>query len=332
MLATPSPTPGVPPSGPEWVHEVKWDGIRALGEIRDGGLRLTNRTEGEITVAYPEVAAGAAGLPDGALFDGEVVALGPEGTPSFHAIMPRMHVRDAGRAARWAAERPVTFVVFDLLREAGQDLTRLPLEDRRERLELLDLDRPAWRLSEQYDDGEALAQFTRDAGLEGGMSKRRGSRYLPGARSDAWVKTPHRSELVVVIGGWLPEAGNLHALGALFVGQPADEATFESRPVLYPMGRVGSGLGRAERDTLLAVLRDTERPTSPFEPVPADLMSRQARWVEPMLCVQVRYLEVTPDGALRQPVLRALRPDVAPVDAATADLLPLGPPFAPLAP
>lgn len=321
MLATPSPTPGVPPTGEEWLHEVKWDGVRALGEIRGGRLVLTNRREGDVTVAYPEVAAGAVGLPEGALFDGEVVALGPEGTPSFHAIMPRMTVRDARRAARWAAERPVTFVVFDLLAIAGRDLTRRPLRERRAALDALDLDRPGWRLSEVYDDGAELAHFTREAGLEGVMSKRRTSIYRPGVRSEDWVKTPHRSELVVVIGGWLPEAGNLQALGALLVGQPGDEATFESRPVLYPMGRVGSGLGRAERDTLLAVLRDTERPTPPFEPVPSDPVSRRARWVEPMLCVQVRYLEVTPDGALRQPVLRALRPDVSPVDAATADLL-----------
>ncbi len=323
MLATPSPTPGVPPAGDQWVHEVKWDGVRALGEVCGGRLVLTNRTGGDVTVAYPEVAAGAAGLPEGAVFDGEIVALGPDGTPSFHAIMPRMTVRDARRAARWAAERPVTFVVFDLLRIGAEDLTGRPLAERRAALEGIDLNRPAWRLSEQFDDGVDLARFTREAGLEGVMSKRRSSPYRPGARSEDWVKTPHRSELVVVIGGWLPEAGNLHALGALWVGQPSDEATFESQPVLYPMGRVGSGLGRAERDTLLAVLRDTERPTPPFDPVPADPTARRARWVEPMLCVQVRYLEVTPDGALRQPVLRALRPDVSPVDAATAPLLPV---------
>ena len=321
MLATPSPTPGVPPTGGEWLPEVKWDGVRALGEIRDGRLVLTNRRGGEVTVAYPEVAAGSVGLPEGAVFDGEVVAFGPEGTPSFHAIMPRMTVRDARRAARWAAERPVTFVVFDLLALGGTDLTRCPLMERRAALEAIDLNRPGWRLSQAYDDGAELAHVTREAGLEGVMSKRRASIYRPGVRSEDWIKTPHRSELVVVIGGWLPEAGNQHALGALLVGQPGDEATFESRPVLYPMGRVGSGLGRAERDTLLAVLRDTERPTPPFEPVPTDPVSRRARWVEPMLCVQVRYLEVTPDGALRQPVLRALRPDISPVDAASADLL-----------
>lgn len=321
MLATPSPTPGVPPTGGEWLHEVKWDGVRALGEVLGGRLVLTNRRGGEVTVAYPEVAAGAVGLPEGAVFDGEVVALGPEGTPSFHAIMPRMTVRDARRAARWAAERPVTFVVFDLLAIGGTDLTRRPLLERRDALEAIALNRPGWRLSQAYDDGAELAHVTREAGLEGVMSKRRASIYRPGVRSEDWIKTPHRSELVVVIGGWLPEAGNQHALGALLVGQPGDEATFESRPVLYPMGRVGSGLGRAERDTLLAVLRDTERPTAPFEPVPSDPVSRRARWVEPMLCVQVRYLEVTPDGALRQPVLRALRPDISPVDAASADLL-----------
>ncbi len=321
MLATPSPTPGVPPEGPEWVHEVKWDGIRALGEVQGGAFRLTNRTGGDITVTYPEVAAGADGLPDGIVVDGEVVALDGQGRPSFHEIMPRMHVRDAGRARRWAAERPVTFVVFDLLRAGDEDITRRPWHERRALLESLDLDRPAWRLSDTFDDGASLAHSTREAGLEGVMSKKRASPYLPGRRSDAWIKTPHRSELVAVIGGWIPETGDDRTLGALWVGQPADEATFETEPVLYPMGRVGSGLGRADRDTLLTVLRETTRPTAPFSPVPADPAARRTRWVEPMLCVQVRYLEVTPDGALRQPVLVALRPDVTPVDAPTADLV-----------
>lgn len=320
MLAIPTPTPGLPPSGREWVHEVKWDGVRALADTSAGALRLTNRTGGDITVAYPEIAAGAVGLPDGLVIDGEIIAPDATGRPSFHAIMPRMTVRDAGRAAQWAAERPVTLVAFDILRIAGTDVTARPWTERRALLESLDLDRPAWQLSDTFDDGAALARSTREAGLEGVMSKRRSSPYLSGRRSDAWVKTPHRNELIAVIGGWIPEAGSEHTLGALWVGQPADEATFEANPLLYPMGRVGSGLGHADRDTLLTVLRDTERPTPPFDPTPTDPAVRRTRWVEPMLCVQVRYLEVTPDGALRQPVLRALRPDVAPVDASTASL------------
>lgn len=316
MLATPTATPGVPPSGPGWVHEVKWDGVRALAQTSGGVLHLFNRTGGEITVAYPEVAGAAEGLPDGLLLDGELIALDERGLPSFHAIAPRMHVRDPARSARWAKERPVTYVVFDLLRTADSDLTQLPLTQRRQVLEGLELGR--LQLSELESDGEALAQFTREAGLEGVISKRAGSPYLPGVRSTEWVKTPHRHELVAVIGGWVPEVGNDARLGAVWIGHPADEASFESDPVLYPMGRVGSGLSHVEKEALQQILRSIERDTSPFRPVPTDPAVRRTHWVEPMVCVQVRYLNVTPDGALRQPVMLRLRPDLTPVEAPTA--------------
>lgn len=320
MLATPTLTPGVPPSGPGWLHEVKWDGVRALAATAGGRLRLTNRNGGDITVAYPEVAAGAQGLPDGLLLDGELIALDDTGRPSFSTIASRMHVRNPAKAGQWAQRHPVTFVVFDLLRADDDDLTRLPLTRRRELLDQLDLNRPHWQLSEQHTDGEALAEFTRTAGLEGVISKRAGSVYLPGARSTDWVKTPHRTELVAVIGGWLPETGDDRRLGAVWIGHPTDEASFDADPVLYPLGRAGSGLSHAEKDTLLQVLRTTERSTPPFDPTPTDPAVRRTHWVEPMLCVQVRYLNLTPDGVLRQPVLLRLRPDVSPIDTANATL------------
>ena len=322
MLATPTPTPGQPPSGPEWLHEVKWDGVRALAETRDGTLILYNRSGREITPAYPEIVAGAAGLPDGLLFDGEIIVLDPAtGVPTLQAIAPRMHVRDANRAARLAGERPATFMAFDLLRAGANDLTSRPLSERRQLLEQLDLIRLGWRLSETYDDAETVAAFTLDSGLEGVMSKRRGSLYLPGTRSVDWIKTPHRAELVAVIGGWVPESGDDRRLGSVWIGHATDEETFDADPVLYPLGRVGSGLSHGERNALLAVLRDTERADAPFAPLPEGPELRRTRWVEPLLCVQVRYLTVSAAGVLRQPVLRALRPDVRPVEAATAPLL-----------
>ena len=111
MLATPTPTPGVPPVGDGWVHEVKWDGVRAIAETRGGRLHLYNRTEGEITPAYPEIVAGAVGLPDGLILDGEIIAIDPlAGVPTLQGIAPRIHVRDEDRAARMAAERPATTI------------------------------------------------------------------------------------------------------------------------------------------------------------------------------------------------------------------------------
>ncbi len=328
MLAVPSPVPGVPPTGPEWVHEVKWDGVRVMAEVSGGQVRLTNRTEGEVTAAYPEIVATVGGLPD-LLVDGEVVAFDATGRPTLQAIAHRMHVRDRGRTARLAKARPVTYMVFDLLRLQGTELLRVPLAERRHLLDGLGLDevtlphlgRPCWRLSELHDDGDLLAQVTRQAELEGVMSKRRSSPYVPGARSDDWVKVPHRTELVGVIGGWVPETDNTSRLGSVWLGHATDEATFATRPVLYPLARVGSGLSHAQRDDLLQVLREIETPTCPFDPRPDAPEVRRTTWVEPLLCVQIRYLGRSESGTLRQPVLRALRPDVLPVDAAYADLL-----------
>lgn len=327
MLAVPASRPGVPPAGDAWVHEVKWDGVRLLAEVRDGSIRLTNRNEVEVTVAYPEIVATVGDLPDGVLLDGEVIALDATGRPTFQAIAHRMHVRDAHRAAQLSATRPVTYMAFDVLRWHGADVTRLPLSERRKLLDELDIPevtrshrgRPVWQVSEQHEDGMALAAATKAADLEGVMSKRRDSVYVQG-RSEAWVKVPHRTELVAVIGGWIPETESPGRLGSVWIGQASDEATFESRPVLYALGRAGSGLPHAARDDLLKVLREIERDSCPFEPVPVGPEVRRTRWVEPMLCVQVRYLTVGESGTLRQPVLRALRPDVRPVDAATAEL------------
>jgi bifunctional non-homologous end joining protein LigD len=213
MLAVPANPPGVPPAGDEWVHEVKWDGVRLLAETRDGTVRLTNRTEIDVTAAYPEIVATVGELPDGLLVDGEVIALDASGKPSFQALAPRMHVRDPLRTSRLSVSRPVTYMVFDLLRVGGQDVTRLALSERRRLLDELDLphvtgthlSRTVWQVSDQHDDGAALSQATRAAGLEGVVSKRRTSAYVPGARSEAWVKVPNRTEFVAIIGGWIPE-------------------------------------------------------------------------------------------------------------------------------
>jgi bifunctional non-homologous end joining protein LigD len=328
MLAVPANPPGVPPAGDQWVHEVKWDGVRLLAETRDGAVRLTNRTEIDVTAAYPEIVATVGDLPDGVLVDGEVIAFDAKGIPTLQAIASRMHVRDPGRTAKLAETKPVTYMIFDLLRVGGHDITRRPLSERRRLLESLDIPGATrlhrglavWQVSEQHDDGLALSRATKDAELEGVVSKRRESPYVPGARSESWVKVPNRTEFVAIIGGWVPETESPNRLGSIWVGQAADEATFEARPVLYPLGRVGSGLGHAQRDDLLKVLREIERPTSPFEPKPTGPEVRRTKWVEPMLCAQVRYLSITENGTLRQPVLRALRPDISPVDAATAEL------------
>src|SRR6476469_8705031 len=121
------------PTGADWVHEVKWDGMRVLV---DGGRGLFSRRENDVTVSFPELAPLTRGRD--LMLDGEVVALG-EGVPSFAQLADRMHVSDARRAARLAESNPVTLLAFDLLRLDGEELLDRPLSERRARLEELGL-------------------------------------------------------------------------------------------------------------------------------------------------------------------------------------------------
>jgi bifunctional non-homologous end joining protein LigD len=243
MLAS---TGTVIPHGPGWAHEIKWDGMRVLAEVRDGRLRLSSRNENDVTSSFPELGTLAGpGMPDDMLLDGEVVAL-DAGVPSFSALAERMHVSNARRARSLAIARPVTFMVFDLLRLEGVDLTAQPLAQRRAALERIDLAGPNVQVPPAYDDGEALRAATLEQGLEGVVSKRRSSRYRPGRRSPDWLKFPHRESRSVVIGGWRLENGSDRRLGAVLVGRPATHG-------LAYLGRVGSGLAAGPRCRHLAL-------------------------------------------------------------------------------
>lgn len=291
------------PAGDAWAHEVKWDGMRVLADVREGALRLWSRTERDVTVAYPEL-AGIAELYDDLLLDGEVVAL-KDGVPSFHALADRMHVSSARKAQQLVATTPVTLMVFDVLRVLGQDITGQPWRARRELLEQLDIDGARWQVPPVYDDGEMLLEVTAEQGLEGIISKRRDAPYLPGRRSPDWLKMPHRSTVSVVVGGWRPETGSTDRLGSVLVGVPGEEG-------LHFAGRVGSGLA-GTAGTRLRELLD-EASGSPFVDDLPRIDSAGARWVEPTVVIDVATLGRTDGGRLRQPSYQRTRPDLAPED------------------
>ena len=161
MLASPARRV---PTGADWAHEVKWDGMRLLADVHDGRVRLTTRTERDVTVAFPEL-SGLAGEFADMLLDGEAVVM-RDGIPSFAALAERFHVTSAAKAATLAARAPVTFMVFDLLRLYGVDLTARSWTDRRATLERLELTGPHWQVPPPFTDGDALWQATRERGLE----------------------------------------------------------------------------------------------------------------------------------------------------------------------
>lgn len=318
MLATAAdPARGLPADGAQWAYEVKWDGIRVLADIHDGGLHLISRRGNEVTAAYPELAGLASAHPD-ALLDAEVVVL-RGGVPSFEAIAERMHVRDRQRASALAAASPASLIVFDVLRLYGVDLTARPWSERREVLERLSASGSAWQLSPVYDDRDALLAATLEQHLEGVVAKRRASRYVPGARSPDWVKLAHRRTQTCMVGGWRPETSDERRIGALLIGVPVQ--TDADGAGLRFAGRVGSGLAAgAAQEQLMPLLEARHRPDSPFvTPVPRE-DALGTTWVEPTLLVEVRHLGHTEGGRLRQPVFLGVRSDLTPADLAPADL------------
>ncbi|MBP8838338.1 MAG: non-homologous end-joining DNA ligase [Dermatophilaceae bacterium] len=308
MLAT--PTRRVP-TGPEWAHEVKWDGMRILADIHDGQVRLTSRTERDVTVAFPEL-AGLANEFEDMLLDGEAVVL-RDGIPSFAALAERFHVTSPTKAAALAARAPVTLMVFDLLRLYGVDLTGRSWTDRRATLERLELQNPHWTVPPTFTDGQALWEATREQGLEGIVSKRRSGRYAAGARTEDWVKLPHRTSQSVVIGGWRPETDQVDRLGAVLVGVPGVGG-------LRYLGRVGSGIAGKTARALAADLAPLTSAGSPFvDEVPPEDASGTT-WVHPVLVCDVQALGLTDSRRLRQPAYRGLRPDLTPGDIDPAEL------------
>jgi len=294
------------PKGPDWLHEVKWDGMRVLVEVRAGRLRIFSRNENDVTVSFPELQGLGEAVGHDLLLDGEVVAFA-DGVPSFGALAERMHVASARKAAALVESCPVTLLVFDLLAVDGTDLTGRPLSERRERLEALGLAGVHWQVPAAYDDGAMLMQATQAQRLEGVVSKRRSSVYVPGRRTPDWLKFPHRATTSYVVGGWRRETGSGSRLGAVLVGEPGPDG-------LAYRGRVGSGIAGRTGQRLLELLAPLETDASPFADTVPKVDAQGTTWVRPELVVDIAALGVTTAGRLRQPSFLGVRTDVGAED------------------
>ncbi len=304
MLATPGDHV---PLGEGWCHEVKWDGVRALARVDGGEVTFTSRNGNRITGAWPELC----GAPHGArrtretVLDGEIIALNERGLPDFRVLAERIHVRKAAAVAALAARVPATYMVFDVLRIDGRDVTGLPLAERRERLESLDLGGSGWQVPTTYDDGAMLHAATLQQGLEGIVSKRLESTYRPGERTPYWIKMAHRHRASYVVGGWRQQTGG-SSLAALLVGEPTPAG------LLY-RGRVGSGIGAKASRMLTDIVAAHARADSPFADEVPRVDAQGTHWLEPVLVVDVDTHGVGYER-LRQPSFRGVRSDLTPDD------------------
>jgi bifunctional non-homologous end joining protein LigD len=286
-----------------WSFEVKWDGVRAIAYIKPGRLRLESRNLNDITDAYPEVRGILldAGMRD-LVLDGEIVAFGEDGRPSFERLQRRMHVTSPSAVRRLSHSTPVVYAIFDLLYLDGHSLMSLTYERRRERLEALGLGGPAWRVPAAHPGrGEALLAATEAQGLEGIVAKRLDSRYEPGRRTSAWLKIKHTRRQEIVICGWVPGEGRrTNRIGALLMGYWQDG-------LLRYAGRVGTGFTERTLSELAERLAPLRRASSPYDVAPK--LPRSAVFVEPELVAEVEFREWTGDGVMRAPSFKGLRED-----------------------
>jgi bifunctional non-homologous end joining protein LigD len=291
----------------DWA-EIKWDGVRAIGTWADGQFTLRARSGTDITARYPELTAdGAPHLPaSDAVVDGEIVAFDARGLPSFSRLQNRMHLTRGREIEREVVRTPVVYLLFDLMRLDGHDLTRMPLRQRRELLEQLasDLDAPV-QVPPVFDDLDAALRMSAQYGLEGVVAKDPASAYRSGARSSSWLKIKHTRTQEVVIVGIRPGQGNRRGgIGSLLLAVP------DPRALRY-VGRVGTGFTDRMLRDLTARLEPLRVPDPPLEGVPAADAS-DALWVKPELVGEVEFANWSPGGILRHSRWRGLREDKSP--------------------
>jgi bifunctional non-homologous end joining protein LigD len=284
----------------DWLYEPKLDGYRVLGFFDGRKVRLHSRGGQAYEDRYPELVRALAAQPvDQAVFDGEVVALGPDGRMSFQRLQNR--AADPGSVLRYYA--------FDLLYLDGFDLRDVQLADRKPLLHAVLAPIGGVEEVAAFDDGIALLRVAETSGLEGVVAKKRDSIYQPGKRVRTWLKVrTSRTDEFVVVGYTSGTGRRSNTLGSLILG------TYDENGKLRYAGHVGTGFDEAGLRGMLRRLEPLRRETSPLDgPIPRGAAASRTGgagvWVEPQVVAEIKYSERTEDGRLRHPVFVRVRED-----------------------
>ena len=295
-----------------FVYEPKYDGIRAIVDVRTTGeVHLWSRLGNDKTAQFPEIAHAlqklGRKLKASVILDGEIVALDEAGEPmGFQHLQGRIHVTGREDDAAWLKSRPAGLIAFDILWDGVQDLRPLPLVVRRARLErvLGNVGAGVVRLSRFVPaDGTALYDEAKQHGWEGLIAKRLESPYRSGRRSEDWRKIKLLRLQEFVVGGWTDPGGSRPYFGALLLGIPEGDA-------LRYVGHTGSGFTDAELKRVYTILKARETGRCPFLMPPK--ANQRPHWIRPDVVAEVTFSEWTADGRLRAPVYVGLRDDIRP--------------------
>jgi bifunctional non-homologous end joining protein LigD len=305
MLATIGTTM---PSGDNWTFEPKYDGIRVIAYGTAKQVALVTRNGIDKARQFPGIAEAirtiAAKSRTPFVLDGEIVALKGDSPGRFQGLQNRMHLTHDADIAEHEQSEPAALIAFDILADGDVSLLDEPWTKRRQALErrLKGATDGTIRLGETSPDGPGMLDRARDGQWEGLIAKKTDARYDPGHRSRTWLKLKIEDQQEFVVGGWTDPRKSRTYLGALLVGY------YDGSKLIYA-GHVGGGFTQDALKDMHQRLAPIARKTSPFESVPKT--NEPAHWVEPKVVVEVKFIQWTDEGLLRQPVFLGIRDDKA---------------------
>ena len=286
------------PTGNRWMHEIKFDGYRAMVAAAGDTVQIYTRSGKDWSDKFAPLVGKFAelGLPS-CLIDGEIVAYDKKGNPDFSSLQ---QVLKRGHGSQTEKDK-LSFHAFDLLEIDGEDLARMPNIERKERLEALlkTAEPPIHYADHVIGAGEKLYRSMCAAKQEGIIAKAIDAPYRS-SRTKAWVKVKCTLRQEFVIIGWKKSTARGRPFSSILLAQ------HEKGELVYK-GNVGTGFNRDTLDDLAAKMARLERKTAPAE---VDKASRRGvTWVKPELVAEIAFAEFTAQGTIRHGSYLGLRGD-----------------------
>jgi DNA ligase D-like protein (predicted ligase) len=290
------------------LFELKLDGLRALAYLDGNATEIRNKRNKSLTAAFPELSRINKRVKKRCILDGEVIIMA-EGKPSFADLQRRTLMSNPFRIKLAADALPASFVAFDILFSNNEQVTSLPLTERKKLLE--DMVAPSERIAVSKTieaNGIALFNAAAKKSLEGIVAKRKDSLYFFGKRTKTWIKCKALLDEDFVACGYYRKS---ESLTSVILGSFAPDSS-----IIY---RGHAVMGVSSHD--LSLLERAEMGSKNLYPLLPSFPA--ARWLKPSLVCTVQYMELTRNGGLRQPVFKGFRDDKSPFECTTPPNLPL---------
>jgi bifunctional non-homologous end joining protein LigD len=274
-----------------WLFEIKWDGYRAIAEIKNKEVNLYSRNNVSFNDKFKTITKSLSFVDHNVILDGEVVSVDENGVSKFQLLQ---NFQKTGKGN-------LLYYIFDILYLDGYDLKSLPLIKRKEILKSILPDIPDLKYSVHIEkDGKLFLQIAEEKKLEGILAKNKNSRYHPNKRSNEWIKLKLRKEQEAIICGFTRPKGSRKNLGALILG------AYEGDDLIY-IGHSGGGFTEKDLEVLRKKFEPLIRKRCPFKQVPKT--NTPATWIAPKLVCEISFSEWTEEGLMRHPVYLGIRED-----------------------